>query len=91
MNDEFIYRVRRPSRRAALNQQVKDAYMKQRKPFKTTITDKDKAALEQLAAEDGIQRGIFFSTSGKRYTEQVSSTSSTHWLFKTTAGKPFRW
>jgi len=89
---EFIYRVR-PSRRAELNKQMKAAYMKQKadKPFRTTITDKDKAALEKLAAEDGVQRGIFFSTSGKRCAERVSSTSSTNWLFKTTAGKPFIW
>lgn len=65
--------------------------MKRDKPFKTTITDKDKAALEKLAAEDGVQRGIFFSTSGRKYSERVSSTSSTNWLFKTTAGKPFIW
>jgi hypothetical protein len=94
MNGEFIYRVRRASpRRAALNHIImKNKTSKRRDtPFATTITEKQKADLEKFAAEDGIQRGIFFSTSGKRYSERVSSTSSTNWLFKTKAGKPFVW
>lgn len=50
-----------------------------------------KQNLEQLANEDGIQRGIFFDTSGNLRTERVSATSTHSWLFKTKAGQPFRW
>lgn len=61
------------------------------KPFTTIITTKDKADLEKFASQDGIQRGIFFDTSGNRRMERVSATAIHGWLFKTKAGKPFEW
>lgn len=50
-----------------------------------------KRDLEQLATEDGIQRGIFLDTSGNLRTERVSATATHSWLFKTKAGQPFKW
>lgn len=47
--------------------------------------------LEDLAKEDGVQRGIFIDTSGMVRSERVSATSTHSWLYKTEAGKPFVW
>lgn len=47
--------------------------------------------LEELAKEDGVQRGIFIDTSGMVRSERVSSTAIHTWLHKTEAGKPFVW
>jgi len=61
--------------------------------FKVTTKklNKMKRDLERFASEDGVQRGVFFDTSGNVRCEQVSTTSQTNWLFKTKAGKPFQW
>ncbi len=47
--------------------------------------------LEQFAKEDGIQRGIFFDTSGNLRCERVSETATHSWLRKTANGIPFVW
>jgi hypothetical protein len=55
------------------------------------LTTQLKNSLEDLAEEDGFQRGAFIDTSGKFRCERVSSTATHSWLFKTKAGQPFVW
>lgn len=47
--------------------------------------------LEALAQQDGQQRGVFFDSSGNARAEAVSETAQHSWLYKTKAGKPFKW
>jgi len=47
--------------------------------------------LESLAKQDGVQRGVFFDTSGNARAEAVSATAQHSWLYKTKAGQPFKW
>lgn len=65
--------------------------MKQPAPFRANIKPTMKADLERFAAQDGIQRGLMFDTSGNLRSEHVSATATHTWLFKTKAGKPFNW
>lgn len=65
--------------------------MKQTRPFHAVITKRDKANLETLAMGDGIQREIFFSTSGKLCKGCRSATAQYEPLFKTVHGQPFKW
>lgn len=58
---------------------------------KLKLTPTIKADLERFASEDGVQRGIFFDTSGNMRVERVSATAQHLWLFKTKAGNPFEW
>jgi len=55
------------------------------------LTAQMKCGLEQFSAEDGVQRGAFFDTSGNFRLERVSATAMHSWLFKTKAGQPFKW
>ena len=63
------------------------------KPFSISVTRLRRliGGMEQFAREDGIQRGVFFDTSGKVRCERVSATSTASWLGKTKAGKPYEW
>ena len=65
--------------------------MKQTRPFRAIVTEQDKADLEAFAMGDGIQREIFFSTSGKLCTGYRSATAQYEPVFKTVHGQPFKW
>jgi len=65
--------------------------MKQTRLFQGIITEQDKVDLETLAMGDGIQRGIFFDTSGKMRKGLVSATAQNSFCFKTVHGQPFKW
>lgn len=57
--------------------------MKQTKPFSVIIDNKTKKSLQLATDQDGIQRGIFFSTSGKALIEYVNPRALYTYLFKT--------
>ncbi len=55
----------------------------QNRPFRCVIPKSVKSGLQQMAKQDGVQRGIFFDTSGRVQCERVNPAAKYNYLFKT--------
>lgn len=57
--------------------------LKLNQPFRVVITEKDKAMMKGNALHFGKPYGVFFTSSGAAYYEEVNPNAQYHYVYRT--------